>query len=66
MTHLDELGYNEARVGEHHSDAYEIIASPEVFITAAAERTKRIRFGTGISSLSYHHPLMLNWELDAP
>ena len=59
MTHLDELGYDEAWVGEHHSGAYEIIASPEVFIAAAVERTKRIRFGTGVSSLSYHHPLML-------
>jgi limonene 1,2-monooxygenase len=30
-----------------------------VFIAGAAERTKRIRLGTGVSSLPYHHPLML-------
>src|SRR5439155_25303860 len=56
---LDQLGYHEAWVGEHHSAGYEIIASPEVFIAIAAERTKHIRLGTGVSSLPYHHPLML-------
>jgi limonene 1,2-monooxygenase len=56
---MDRLGYDEAWIGEHHSAAYELIASPEVFIAAAAERTKHIRLGTGVSSLPYHHPLML-------
>jgi limonene 1,2-monooxygenase len=56
---LDELGYDEAWIGEHHSAGFEIIASPEVFIAAAAGRTKHIRLGTGVSSLPYHHPLML-------
>jgi limonene 1,2-monooxygenase len=56
---LDRLGYDEAWIGEHHSAGSEIIASPEVFIATAAERTKRIRLGTGVSSLPYHHPLML-------
>lgn len=56
---LDQLGYEEVWIGEHHSAGYEIIASPEVFIAAAAERTRTIRLGTGVSSLPYHHPLML-------
>ena len=56
---MDQLGFDEAWVGEHHSAAFELIASPEVFIAAAAERTKHIRLGTGVSSLPYHHPLML-------
>src|SRR5271168_163047 len=59
IEHLDELGFDEAWFGEHHSAGYEIIASPEVFIAAAAERTKHIRLGTGVSSLPYHHPLIL-------
>ena len=59
IEHLDALGYDEAWIGEHHSAGYEIIASPEVFIAAAAERTKHIKLGTGVSSLPYHHPLML-------
>src|SRR5213595_261070 len=56
---LDHLSYDEAWVGEHHSAGYEIIPSPEVFIAVAAERTRHIRLGTGVSSLPYHHPLML-------
>src|SRR5207248_4764 len=59
IVHLDRLGFDEAWIGEHHSAGYEIIASPEVFIGIAAERTKHIRLGTGVSSLPYHHPLML-------
>src|SRR5438309_1777125 len=59
VTWLDELGYDEAWIGEHHSAGYEIIASPEVFIAAAAARTKHLKLGTGVSSLPYHHPLML-------
>lgn len=53
---LDELGYDEAWIGEHHSAGWEIIASPEVFIAAAGERTKNIRLGTGVVSIPYHHP----------
>lgn len=56
---MDKLGYDEAWIGEHHSAAFEVIASPEIFIAFAAERTKNIRLGTGVSSLPYHHPLML-------
>lgn len=59
IVHLDRLGFDEAWIGEHHSAGYEIIASPEVFIATAAERTRHIRLGTGVSSLTYHHPLIL-------
>ncbi len=54
---LDRFGYEEAWIGEHHSAGFEIISSPEVFIAAAAERTKRIKLGTGVASLPYHNPL---------
>jgi limonene 1,2-monooxygenase len=56
---MDRLGYDEAWIGEHHSAGYEIIASPELFIAAVSQRTRHIRLGTGVSSLPYHHPLML-------
>ena len=58
IEHLDRLGYDEAWIGEHHSGGFEIIASPEVFMAAAFERTKNIRIGTGVVSLPYHHPFM--------
>ncbi len=57
VTHMDRLGFDEAWIGEHHSGGVELIASPEIFIATAAERTKNIRLGTGVISLSYHHPL---------
>jgi limonene 1,2-monooxygenase len=59
IVRLDQMGYHEAWVGEHHSAGFEIIASPEVFIAAAAQRTTNIKLGTGVSSLPYHHPLIL-------
>ncbi|XVQ15416.1 LLM class flavin-dependent oxidoreductase [Spirillospora sp. CA-255316] len=59
LVHLDRLGFDEAWIGEHHSAGHEIIASPEVFIAVAAERTRHLRLGTGVSSLPYHQPLML-------
>jgi limonene 1,2-monooxygenase len=55
---LDELGFDEAWVGEHHSAGWETIASPEIFLGAVAQRTKHIKLGTGVLSLPYHHPLM--------
>ena len=57
IQYLDALGYDEAWIGEHHSAGTEIIASPEIFIAVAAERTRRIKLGTGVVSLSYHNPL---------
>jgi limonene 1,2-monooxygenase len=56
---LDLLGFDEAWIGEHHSAGWETIASPEVFIATAAERTRRIKLGTGVVSLPYHHPYMV-------
>jgi limonene 1,2-monooxygenase len=56
---LDWLGYDEAWIGEHHSAGWELIALPELIIAAAAERTKHIRLGTGVTSLPYHHPFMV-------
>ena len=56
---LDRLGFDELWVGEHHSGGLELIASPEVFIAVAAQRTRHLRLGTGVSSLPYHHPFML-------
>ncbi|MFN4087806.1 MAG: LLM class flavin-dependent oxidoreductase [Alphaproteobacteria bacterium] len=59
MAWLDRLGFHEAWIGEHHSAGWEIISSPELFIAIAAERTRHLRFGTGVVSLPYHNPLMV-------
>ena len=59
VEHLDALGFDEVWIGEHHSGGMEIIASPELFIAAAAERTRRIRLGTGVVTLPYHNPFFV-------
>jgi limonene 1,2-monooxygenase len=56
VAQLDELGYDEFWCGEHHSSGWEMIGSPEMFLAAAGERTKRIKLATGVVSLPYHHP----------
>lgn len=58
---LDELGYDEAWIGEHHSCGTEIIAEPMLFMAYAAARTRHIKLGTGVLSLPYHNPL---WVAD--
>src|SRR3954465_8848915 len=59
LQHLDRLNYHEAWIGEHHSGGFEVIACPEMFIAAAAERTRNIRLGTGVVSLPYHNPFIV-------
>jgi limonene 1,2-monooxygenase len=56
---LDHLGYDEVWIGEHHSAGWELIASPEIMIAAAAERTRHIMLGSGVTSLPYHHPFLV-------
>ncbi len=56
LQHLDTLGFDEFWCGEHHSTGWETIASPEMFLAGAAMRTHRIKLGTGVVSLPYHHP----------
>ena len=59
IVRLDELGYDEAWIGEHHSGGWEMVGSPELFCAVAAERTKHIKLCTGVVSLPYHHPFMI-------
>jgi limonene 1,2-monooxygenase len=56
---VDRLGFDEVWVGEHHSTGWETIASPELFLAVASQRTRHVRLGTGAISLPYHHPLMV-------
>lgn len=54
---LDRCDYDEVWFGEHHSAGSEISASPELMIATSAPRTRRIKLGTGVVSVSYHNPL---------
>ncbi len=59
IEHLDRLGFDEVWIGEHHSAGWELIADPGLVIAALANRTRTIRLGTGVTSLPYHHPLIV-------
>jgi len=55
----DRLGYDYAWEVEHHFlDEYSHSSAPEVFLAAAAARTRRIRLGHGIRQVipNYNHP----------
>ncbi len=56
IEYAESLGLDEVWVGEHHSGGWETIPAPDIFLAAAATRTKRIRLGTAVINLPYHHP----------
>ncbi|KLL10618.1 MULTISPECIES: LLM class flavin-dependent oxidoreductase [Protofrankia] len=58
---MDNMGFEEAWFGEHHSCGVEPIGDPLMFIAHVANLTKTIRLGTGVLSLPYHNPL---WVAD--
>lgn len=59
VEYVENLGYDEVYFGEHHSAGFEIYGSPEVMIASAIPRTRRITLGSGVVSVSYHHPFMV-------
>ena len=59
ITLADELGYQEAWIGEHFTAPWEPIPSPDLMIAQALTRTKNIKLGAGAHLLPYHHPVEL-------
>ncbi|TCJ97671.1 LLM class flavin-dependent oxidoreductase [Nocardia alba] len=53
----EDLGFDEIWIGEHHSGGWGTLAAPDMLIAAVARETHRIRLGTGVIPLTYHHPL---------
>jgi alkanesulfonate monooxygenase SsuD/methylene tetrahydromethanopterin reductase-like flavin-dependent oxidoreductase (luciferase family) len=53
----EDLGYDEVWIGEHFTSAWENIPAPDLFISAATAKTKRIKFGTGVVLMPFHNPL---------
>jgi limonene 1,2-monooxygenase len=56
---LDRLGFDEFWIGEHHSGGWATLSTPELFIAAASQRTRKIKFATGVLGLPYHHPFLV-------
>ena len=55
----DELGFEEAWIGEHHTAIWEPHPAPDLLIAQALMETKRIRLAPGGFLLPYHHPAEL-------
>jgi len=53
----DELGYQEAFIGEHLTDTSEPITSSLAFIASLADSCRSIVFGTAVLNLAIHHPV---------
>ena len=52
----DRLGFSEAYVGEHVTDAAETVTSSMIFLASLASETKNIKLGTGTINMPNSHP----------
>ena len=56
-------GFYAYHLAEHHSTPLGMAPSPSVFLSAVAQRTRRLRFGTLVYALPLYHPLRLIEEI---
>jgi len=59
----DRLGIHRYHLAEHHATPLGLAPSPSVFLAAVAQRTRRLRFGPLVYTLSLHHPLRVAEEI---
>jgi alkanesulfonate monooxygenase SsuD/methylene tetrahydromethanopterin reductase-like flavin-dependent oxidoreductase (luciferase family) len=59
----DRLGFYGYHVAEHHSTPLGMAPSPNVFLAAVAQRTRRLRFGPMVFVLPLYHPIRLIEEI---
>jgi alkanesulfonate monooxygenase SsuD/methylene tetrahydromethanopterin reductase-like flavin-dependent oxidoreductase (luciferase family) len=55
----DRLGFHDAFIGEHLTDACERVTNSMMFLASVVSETKTIRLGTGTSNLSQMHPTLI-------
>ena len=59
----DRAGFYAYHLAEHHSTPLGMAPSPNVFLAAVAQRTRRLRFGPLVFVLPLYHPLRLISEI---
>jgi alkanesulfonate monooxygenase SsuD/methylene tetrahydromethanopterin reductase-like flavin-dependent oxidoreductase (luciferase family) len=59
----DRSGFYAYHIAEHHSTPLGMAAAPSVMLAAVAQRTKRLRFGPLVYTLSVSHPLRILEEI---
>ncbi len=60
---FDRYGFYAYHVAEHHFTPLGMAPSPSVFLSAIAQRTRQLRFGTFVYALPVHHPLRVVEEI---
>ena len=60
---LEREGYFAYHLAEHHTTPLGVVPSPSVFLSAAIQRTSRIRLGPLVYVLPLYHPLRLFEEI---
>ena len=59
----DRAGFRSYHIAEHHSTPLGMAPSPSVFLAAAAQRSKRLRFGPLLYVTPMYHPLRVAEEV---
>jgi alkanesulfonate monooxygenase SsuD/methylene tetrahydromethanopterin reductase-like flavin-dependent oxidoreductase (luciferase family) len=59
----DQAGFHAYHLAEHHATPLGMAPSPSVFLSAVAQRTRRLRFGPLVYTLSLYHPVRLIEEI---
>jgi alkanesulfonate monooxygenase SsuD/methylene tetrahydromethanopterin reductase-like flavin-dependent oxidoreductase (luciferase family) len=62
MVLSEELGFDSVWLTEHHFSDYGLSAAPSVLAATLAARTQRIRIGTAVYVIPFHHPVRLAEE----
>src|SRR2546421_9786 len=62
IQYAEELGFDAVWLAEHHFTRFGIVPSALPFATYVAARTSKIRLGTGVSVLTFHHPVFMAEE----
>jgi alkanesulfonate monooxygenase SsuD/methylene tetrahydromethanopterin reductase-like flavin-dependent oxidoreductase (luciferase family) len=59
----DRAGFYSYHIAEHHATPLGMAPSPSIFLSAVAQRTKRLRFGPMVYLLPLYHPIRLAEEI---
>ncbi len=60
---MDRSGYDAVWLAEHHFSTYSVCPSVHLMGMHVADRTEKLRIGTGVSLAAFYHPLRLAEEV---
>jgi len=62
MVLSEDLGFDSVWLTEHHYADYGLSSAPTALLATVAARTQRVRLGTAVYVIPFHHPLRLAEE----